>query len=110
MKVHELTDELSNQKLTKQFSLIKGKINLDGKLVETIMPFTDIEAFENFIEAIDEHYDEGPTIFQEADSFLETDKKDLKRLKQVIVVNIKVILIESLIDISVGVVINQENE
>ena len=40
---HELKDELPNQKLTNQFSLYKGEIDLDGKLVEFLC---DLELLE----------------------------------------------------------------
>ena len=43
------------------------------------MPFKDIEAFEKYLEAIDEHYDEHSTIMQEVDIFIETDRKEVKR-------------------------------
>ena len=46
-------------KKTNQPFLFKSKKDLDGKLVETITPIKDIEAFENYLESIDEHYDES---------------------------------------------------
>ena len=55
MNIHELKDELSNQKLLKQLLLFRGKIDLDGNFVEISMPFESIEAFEKFLESIDEH-------------------------------------------------------
>ena len=61
--------------------MFEGKIHLDGKLVETIMPYKDIEAFENCLESIDEHYDEGSVIVQEADFFMETDQKVFNKIK-----------------------------
>ena len=61
--------------------MFKGKIDLDGKLIETITPFRDIEAFEKYLEAIDEHYDEGSRNFQEADIFIETEKKTFNNVK-----------------------------
>ena len=48
MKICELKDETINQKLTNQLFLFEGKTDLDGKPVETIMPFKDIEAFESY--------------------------------------------------------------
>ena len=50
MNIHDLGDELSNQPF-----LFTGKIDFDGKLVETIMPFKSIEAFEIYLEPVDEH-------------------------------------------------------
>ena len=47
--------------------------------MENITPFKDIEAFENFIEAIEEHYDEGSTIIQGAEMLIETDKKSFQQ-------------------------------
>ena len=52
MNKHDLRNELSHQKLTEQLFLFKDKNDLDGKLVETVMPFKDIEAFENYLESI----------------------------------------------------------
>ena len=48
MNRHDLRDELSTQKLSHQLFLFTGKIDLVGKVVETIMPFEHIDAFENF--------------------------------------------------------------
>ena len=44
MNLQDLRNELSNQKWTNQPFLFKCKIDLVGKLVETIMPFKDVEA------------------------------------------------------------------
>ena len=66
LSIHELADELSNQKLRNQPLLFGGKIGLGGKIVETLMPFKGIEPFENCLESIDEHYDEGSIIVQDA--------------------------------------------
>ena len=52
MNKHDLKNELSHEKLTKQLFLFKDKNDLDGKLVETVMPFKDIEAFQNYLESI----------------------------------------------------------
>ena len=45
------------------------------------MSSRDIEAFENYLQAMDEHYDEGSTIIQEADVFTETDRKVFNKVK-----------------------------
>ena len=82
MTLHELRDELSNQKLSNQFFLFKGKTDLDGNCVETIMPFKLFEAFEYFSEATDERYDIGSTIIREADISIDTDRKTFTRVKR----------------------------
>ena len=102
-----MRDELSNQKLTDQPFLCEVKIDLDGKLVETIMPNKDIEAFENYLESIDEPDDEGSVIVQEADIFKETDKKHLMKSNEVNMVKELIILIKTLLDIKVGIVTYQ---
>ena len=73
--IYELRDELSNQKLTNQLFLCKGKIDLVGELVDTIVPNTDIKECENYLESIDENYDHGPLTVQKADIFIEKGKK-----------------------------------
>ena len=55
MSIHELRDELSDEKLTSQPVWFKSKIDLDGKLVETVISFKDIETFENYLESTDEN-------------------------------------------------------
>ena len=39
------------------------------------MPFKDIQAFEIYLESLDELFDKGSIIVQEAEIFLESDKK-----------------------------------
>ena len=92
VNIHELRDELSNQKLTNQPFLFERKTDLDGTVVEANMPFEDNEAFENYLESLDEHYDEGSINVQEADNFKETDKEknsiksnEVIKVKEVIV-------------------------
>ena len=68
-----MRDELSNRKLTNQLFMLQGKIDLDGTLAETIMPFQDNDAFKNYSKSIDEQYDEGSVMITEADSPVETD-------------------------------------
>ena len=70
------------RKTTNQTFLFQGKTDLDGKLVETIMPFKYSEGFENYLEAIDEHNDEGSIITQEEDIIFETDKKSFTKVKE----------------------------
>ena len=65
--------ELSNQKITNQHFLFKSKFDLNGKLLETNLPFKDIAAFERCLESTDELHDDGSIIAQEADNFIETD-------------------------------------
>ena len=67
MIIHELRDDLSNRKITDQSFLFICKIDLDGKLVETIMLIKDIEAFVNA----------GFIIVQVADMFFKTEINDL---------------------------------
>ena len=67
MNIHELRDDLSNRKITDQSFLFTCKIDSDGKLVETIMLFKDIEAFVNA----------GSIIVQVADMFIKTEINDL---------------------------------
>ena len=81
-----MRDELSKQKLANQPFLFKGKIDLDGKIVETIMPFKDIEAFDNFFKSLDEEYDEGSIIVHDAHNFIKTDKKCLIKSNEMIMV------------------------
>ena len=49
MNILELRDEVSDQKLTNQAVLFKGEIDLDGKPVETILLFRDVEAVEDYL-------------------------------------------------------------
>ena len=46
------------------------------------MAFKDIEAFEKYLEAIDELYDEGSTMIKEAHILIETDRKILNKVKR----------------------------
>ena len=54
-------------KINKSALLVWRQIDRDGKLVETILPFKDIDAFEKYQEVIDEHYGEKSTKLKEAD-------------------------------------------
>ena len=84
MNKHDLRIELSNQNLIKLPFLFKSKNDLNGKLVQTIICkiFTDNEAFENHLEAIDEHYDGGSKIVQATVIFIETDRKIINKVKR----------------------------
>ena len=77
MNPHELKNDLSHQKLTKQRSIFRS-----GKLVQSIMPFEEIKAFENSLEPIDDHSDEGSVIITEAEIFIETDRKKFNKVKR----------------------------
>ena len=66
--------------------MFKGKIDLDGKLVETNMVFHDIDAFENYLESLNEHHDEKFGMRTETVVFIRTDIKFLISLKEVILV------------------------
>ena len=61
------------------FLVWREKINLHEKLVETLVPFKDTEAFEKYLEASDEYYDEVSTIFQGADIFMKTDREKVNK-------------------------------
>ena len=82
VNIHELRDEISNQKLTHQPFLFKTKIDFVGKIFESIMAFKDIGAFETNLESIDELYDEGSIIVQEEDTFIQTDRKIFIKVKR----------------------------
>ena len=110
MSNHELRDELSDEKLTSQPVLFKSKIDLDGKLVETIISFKDNETFENYLESTDENQDEGSIIVQEADNFMKKDKKLFIKIKRNHCGKKSVIKIKWWLDIWVGIVINQVKE
>ena len=103
MNVHELRDELPNRKLTNQPFLCEGMNDVDGKLVETNMPFKNIEAFESYLESVDERFDEGSIIVQEADIFIETNEKNLIKSKEVIMVKEVKKLTKKLLHIKVGI-------
>ena len=62
--------------------MLKGKIHLHGKLVETILLFENIEAFAYYIETIEEHYDEGSTNNHETVISSETDRKIIEKIKR----------------------------
>ena len=49
------------------------KVDLDGKVVESIMLFKNNEAFESYWESMYEHYDEGSIIGEEADISIGTE-------------------------------------
>ena len=85
MNIHELRDELSNQKLKIQALLFKSKIDVDAKLVQTSMLFEDLGAFENYLVSRDEQYDRECVIITEADLSIETETK-LMSLKEVYMV------------------------
>ena len=55
MNKNEVKDEFSKQNMTNQQFLCKCKIFLDGVLVETLIPFKSIVAFENNSGSRDEH-------------------------------------------------------
>ena len=63
--------------------MFKGKSDLDGERVETIMQIEDFEAFEIYSESFDEHYKEGSVIFEEADILTKTDRKIFKKIKRI---------------------------
>ena len=75
MNKHELRVQISNQKLTNQPFFFKSRIYLDEKLVEAIMPRKVTEAFKNYLEATDGHFEEASTIIKEADMFIKTERK-----------------------------------
>ena len=62
--------------------MFEGKNDLYGKHVATVVPFIEIESFENYFQAKVEHYDQGSTIIQEAGFFIETDGIIFKKVKQ----------------------------
>ena len=62
LNMHDVIDELSNQKLTNQPLLFRAKIDQDGKHFEIIMPFKHKEAFEKISESIFEHLGKGSII------------------------------------------------
>ena len=47
------------------------------------MPFEDFEAFEDYLESIDESYDEGSVKVQEPDIFKKTDIKVFNKVKRI---------------------------
>ena len=83
LNMHELRDEISNQKVLNEPFLFKGEIDLFGEFVETIMPFKDIETFENFLESTDELSEEGSIIVRKADNFNEIDKQFFNTEKKI---------------------------
>ena len=82
MIIHDSRDEFLNRSLTNQPFRFKGKIVMVRKLVETIYPFKHNKAFENYLEPINEHHDEGSLSVQEADIFKETDGKLFNKVKK----------------------------
>ena len=68
---------MRRSKLINQPFLFKNEIWLDGKLVESILPFTGTEALEKYLKSIDEYYDEESIIVQETDISIDTDKKNI---------------------------------
>ena len=106
MNLHELRDELTNQKLENQTFLFKGKSYLNGKFIETIMPFKDIEAFEIYLESIDGTYNEESIVVQEADIFREQDLKNFIKSNEMIVIRKVISLIKRWLDILVELVSN----
>ena len=110
MNIHELRDNLSSQKLTNQPFLFRSKNDLDGKLVETIMPFKYIEPFENYLESVDEHYDEGSIISQEAVIFIEKDTKKFIKFKRSDYGKGFIYIVKRLLNINVEIVIHQVKE
>ena len=84
MNIHELRDDLSKQKITIQLFLFQGRNDIDGKLVETIMPFKNNEAFETYLENRGEHFDGESIIVQETDFFKKKQiRKSLKKSNEV---------------------------
>ena len=82
MKLQYLGDELSNQKLTNQPFMVKGTIDLGGKLVLIIMPFKELIAFESYLESIDEHYDAETPIVIGVDLFIEIGRKVFDKVEK----------------------------
>ena len=64
MDKHELRNELSNQKLTNEASLFR--VDIDGKLVHTILPLKDIIALDKYSKFVVEHYDGEFVVITEA--------------------------------------------
>ena len=81
MNIPELSDEFSKRKLTDQHFLFRGKVDLDEKVVETVMRFKDIVAFEN-IKSNYELFDEGSITVQEANVIIETHEKKSKKVRR----------------------------
>ena len=62
MNIHDVVDELFNQKKTNQPLLFRANIDQDGKLLETIKPSKHNQALENISESIFQHLDKGSII------------------------------------------------
>ena len=82
MNIYNLRDELSNQKVTNQPCMVKGKNDLYGTFAQIIMHLKDFDAFGNFLEFIDKHFGEGSVIIGEAHNFIEKDEKNFLRFKK----------------------------
>ena len=98
MRKHELRDEIANQTVTDQPLLVKSKNDMDGKFVETVMLFESIDAFEIYLQSIDEHYDEGPVMNPGPDISLQIDRKIFNKAKKMIMVKQLLLLIKRLLD------------
>ena len=56
--------------------MFKSKMEIGVKLVETIMPFEDIDGFELYLEPKVKYYDRESVMITEVDIFVETDRKN----------------------------------
>ena len=56
--------------------MFKSKMEIGVKLVETIMPFRDIDGFEIYLEPKVKYYDGESVMITEVDVFIETDRKN----------------------------------
>ena len=89
LNFHDFRNEFSNQKLTNQAFSFESKIDLNRKLLGNLLPFKDLKVFEKSLESLDEHYDAGSKIVQEADILRYTDKKNSRKSKDVIMAKVK---------------------
>ena len=94
MKIQDLRDEVSDQKIANPLFSFKSKFGLDGKFVRTVMPFNKIDEFQNYLEPIDEHYGERSVTITETDIFID---KFVIRLKELIMVKEVILLIKLLV-------------
>ena len=70
------------KKTNQPYFFFADKNDPDGEFVETIMPFKGIEALENYLESIDEHYDKKSITITEADVSIKNDEKVFNKIER----------------------------
>ena len=97
MNKHKLEDELSNQNFRNQPFLLWGKICLDGKLVEVVMPSEDVDFFEFYSKSFGDYFDEGWVTIHPSSRHLPWNRQKTGKIKRSEYHKVKIIVIKQLV-------------